>query len=257
MNCSHDSHRHKPPFDIGDIFRDNTDKLKHCDSAQWKVINALTSCRTACLGGHVFECDHCHHTTNSYNSCRNRHCPKSQTQASSKWLENKVEELLPVEYFHVVFTIPDVLNPIALTNKRVVYSPLFRAVRETLLESAANPRNIGAHIGFLAILHTWGQNLLDHPHIHCVVPGGGLPADKNRWISCAKGFFVHVDILSRLFKGKVLDYLKRAYKKGDIISSATKDKTPPHHPFSASSTKPTTSDGWSMQRNPSPVQRTS
>jgi len=125
-------------------------------------------------------------------------------------------ELLPVEYFHVVFTIPDSLNPVALCNKEVVYAILFRAVKETILESAANPKNLGARIGFLAILHTWGQNLLDHPHIHCVVPGGGLSADGNNWISARRGFFVHVKILSKLFRGKFLDYLKKAFREGNL-----------------------------------------
>ena len=231
MSCIHDSHGHKPSFEIGDIFRDNIDKLHCCDPDQWKVTDALISCKTAALGGHVFECDSCHHTTNSYNSCRNRHCPKCQTKAQAQWLEKEVDELLPVEYFHVVFTIPSVLNAVASANKRAVYAILFRAVKETLLESAGNPKNLGARIGFLAILHTWGQNLLDHPHIHCVVPGGGLSADKSSWISCARGFFVHVNILSRLFKGKVLDYLKKAYQEGKISFHSTEDTSTPASAF--------------------------
>ena len=132
MSCTPGSHRHKPCFEIGDIFRDNIDKLHNCDPEQWKVANAIISCKTALLGGHVFECDCCHHTTNSYNSCRNRHCPKCQTNARAQWLEKKIDELLPVEYFHVVFTIPRVLNAVALANKRAVYAILFRAVKETL-----------------------------------------------------------------------------------------------------------------------------
>ena len=216
MCRSSDSQPHRPSFDLGEILRDNIDKLQNCSPQQWKVVNALISCKTARLGGHVWECDHCRHTTNSYNSCRDRHCPKCQAQARATWLEHRLQELLPVEYFHVVFTIPSLLNPLALANKRVVYSILFRAVKETLSEAARNPKNLGARIGFLAILHTWGQNLLDHPHIHCVVPGGGLSADNSRWISSARGFFIHVDILSRLFRAKVLDYLKRAHRQGKL-----------------------------------------
>jgi hypothetical protein len=204
--------RQRPRWEVADIFRDQLDQLGKISAEKWKVVNALISCRTARLGGHVYECDHCGHTLNTYNSCRNRHCPKCQAKARSKWLQERMEELLPVEYFHVVFTIPDLLNPLTLINKEVVYEILFRAAKETLVQSSANPKNLGARIGFLAILHTWGQNLVDHPHIHCVVPGGGLSPDGSRWISCPKGFFVSVKILSRLFRGKFLDYLKKAFQ---------------------------------------------
>jgi hypothetical protein len=202
----------RPRWEVADIFRDHLDQLGKISAEKWKVVNALISCRTARLGGHVYECDHCGHTLNAYNSCRNRHCPKCQAKARSKWLKERMEELLPVEYFHVVFTIPDLLNPLTLINKEVVYEIQFRAAKETLVQSSANPKNLGARIGFLAILHTWGQNLLDHPHIHCVVPGGGLSLDGSRWISCPKGFFVSVKILSKLFRGKFLDYLKNAFQ---------------------------------------------
>ena len=202
----------RPRWEVADIFRDHLDSLGKISAEKWKVVNALISCRTARLGGPVYECDRCGHTLNVYNSCRNRHCPKCQAKARSKWLQERMEELLPVEYFHVVFTIPDLLNPLTLINKEVVYEILFRAVKETLVQSSANPKNLGARIGFLAILHTWGQNLMDHPHIHCVVPGGGLSLDGSRWISCPKGFFVSVKILSKLFRGKFLDYLKNAFQ---------------------------------------------
>ncbi len=199
-------------YDIADIFRDNLDKLGRISPEKWKVANALISCRTARLGGHVYECDNCGHEIILYNSCRNRHCPKCQGLARAKWLDNRMKELLPVEYFHVVYTIPDILNRTALCNKEVVYDILFRAVKETLLEASLNPKNLGARIGFLAILHTWGQNLMDHPHIHCVVPGGGLSPDGSSWISSKSGFLISVKILKKLFRGKFLDYLKRAFQ---------------------------------------------
>jgi len=202
----------KPVIEVSDIFRENLDKIGKISPEKWKVVNALISCRTARLGGHVYECDNCGHEIISYNSCRNRHCPKCQGLARAKWLDNRMKELLPVEYFHVVFTMPDILNRTALCNKEVVYGILFRAVKETLLEASLNPKNLGARIGFLAILHTWGQNLLDHPHIHCVVPGGGLSPDGSSWISSKKGFLVSVKILAKLFRGKFLDYLKRAFQ---------------------------------------------
>jgi len=202
----------KPSIEVADIFRENLDKIGKISPEKWKVVNALISCRTARLGGHVYRCDNCGHEIISYNSCRNRHCPKCQGIARAKWLDNRMKELLPVEYFHVVFTIPDILNRTALCNKEVVYDILFRAVKETLLEASLNPKNIGARIGFLAILHTWGQNLLDHPHIHCVVPGGGLSDDGCSWISSKKGFLVSVKVLAKLFRGKFLDYLKRAFQ---------------------------------------------
>jgi len=202
----------KPVIEVSDIFRENLDKIGKISPEKWKVVNAIISCRTARLGGHVYECDNCGHEIISYNSCRNRHCPKCQGLARAKWLDNRMKELLPVEYFHVVFTIPDILNRTALCNKEVVYNILFRAVKETLLEASLNPKNIGARIGFLAILHTWGQNLLDHPHIHCVVPGGGLSDDGNSWISSKSGFLISVKVLKKLFGGKFLDYLKRAFQ---------------------------------------------
>ena len=202
----------KPVIEVSDIFRENLDKIGKISPEKWKVVNAIISCRTARLGGHVYECDNCGHEIISYNSCRNRHCPKCQGLARAKWLDNRMKELLPVEYFHVVFTIPDILNRTALCNKEVVYNILFRAVKETLLEASLNPKNIGARIGFLAILHTWGQNLLDHPHIHCVVPGGGLSDDGNSWISSKSGFLISVKVLKKLFRGKFLDYLKRAFQ---------------------------------------------
>ena len=176
----------KPSVEVADIFRENIKSLGKLSAEQWEVVNAIASCRTARLGDHVLRCDHCAHELNSYNSCRNRHCPKCQAIVRARWLRDRMNELLPVPYFHVVFTIPDSLNPLALRNKAVFYNILFKAAKETLQQAALNPRNLGARIGFLAILHTWAQNLMDHPHIHCVVPAGGLSPDRLRWISSSR-----------------------------------------------------------------------
>jgi hypothetical protein len=181
-----------------------------------RIFRAITCCRTAALGGHVETCDHCHHRRIAYNSCRNRHCPRCQGSACAKWMAERAKELLPVEYFHVVFTLPDTFNSLALNNKRVVYNVLFDAVSQTLLEVAANPKHLDAKIGFLAILHTWGQNLSLHPHVHCVIPGGGLSADGKHWVACRKGFFLPVRALSRVFRGKFIDLLKRAWIAGEL-----------------------------------------
>lgn len=183
---------------------------------QHRVLKAVAECRTAALGGHVEACDRCGHRQIAYNSCRNRHCPKCQALARAVWMEERAAELLPVQYFHVVFTLPESIAPLALQNPRVVYGILFQASAQTLLQIAADPKHLGAQIGFLAILHTWGQNLLHHPHVHCVVPGGGFTPDDSRWINCRKDFFLPVRILSRVFRGKFIDLLKRAYRKGAI-----------------------------------------
>jgi hypothetical protein len=210
--------------EVADIFRAGIGTLGKLSGEQWQVVNAIISCRTARLGGHRLRCDRCAHELNSYNSCRNRHCPKCQALARAKWLRQRMTELLPVGYFHLVFTVPDSLNPLALRNKSVFYDILFKAVQQTLQQAAANPRNLGARIGFLAILHTWGQNLLDHPHIHCVVPGGGLSPDGSRWIGCPDRFFVAVGILRKLFRGKVLAYLKAAFADGKLQFPGTIEK---------------------------------
>jgi hypothetical protein len=185
-------------------------------TAEKQVLRALAVCRTAHLGGHLETCERCGHEKPVYNSCRNRHCPKCHAAARGAWLEARRAELLPVEYFHVVFTLPEALGQIAFQNKRVVYGLLFRAVAETLLEVAANPKHLGAHLGFLCVLHTWGQNLLHHPHVHCVVPGGGLSPDRSRWLSCPAGFFLPVRVLSRVFRGKFLAHLQEAFRRGTL-----------------------------------------
>jgi Putative transposase/Transposase zinc-binding domain len=205
--------RPRPALELADVIRLHGDGLADVTSEQRKVLNALSACRTAVLGGHVETCDHCGHQRVAYNSCRNRHCPKCQGSACAQWMEARAEELLPVEYFHVVFTLPDVFNGLALANKRAIYGVLFDAVAETLTEVAANPRHLGAKIGFMGILHTWGQNLDLHPHVHCVVPGGGLSPDGSGWIACKAGFFLPVRVLSKVFRGKFIDLLRRSHAK--------------------------------------------
>jgi hypothetical protein len=183
---------------------------------QLKTMKAIESCRTATLGGHVDVCDSCGHERISYNSCRNRHCPKCQGLAKEQWLLERERDLLSIGYFHVVFTVPDFLNPIALQNQKVFYSLLFKAASETLLELSRDPKYLGGETGFISVLHTWGQNLIDHPHVHCIVPGGGLSFDGTRWVPSRKKFFIPVKVLSRKFRGKFLAFLKGAYQDGDL-----------------------------------------
>lgn len=182
-------------------------------------MSAIEACRTSLLGGHKERCDNndCGHLEISYNSCRNRHCPKCQFLRKEKWIEARAEDLLPIQYFHVVFTIPSELNPLVLSNQKVMYNVLFRSVSETLVALSNDPKHLGARIGFIGILHTWGQNLMEHPHIHCIVTGGGLSPEGSRWVSCRKNFFIHVKVLSSLFRGKFLAYLKDSFRSGDLI----------------------------------------
>lgn len=206
-------------LEVADIIREYGEdyRRKHkLPSRMIKVINAIESCRTSKLGGHIDECDNCGHIRISYNSCRNRHCPKCQGLAKERWLIDRKSDLLPVEYFHVVFTVPDTLNSLMLRNQKETYGILFKSVSETLIELGKDPKYLGADIGFIGILHTWGQNLMNHPHIHCIVPGGGLSFDSNRWISSRKKFFLPIKVVSRLFRGKFLSYLKAAYSKGKL-----------------------------------------
>lgn len=183
---------------------------------QKRVLQLLAACRTAALGGHIETCDQCGHRQPAYNSCRDRHCPKCQGAARAAWLDKRRDDLLPVDYFHVVFTIPAELAQIALQNKSVVYGILFATAAETLQEIAADPKHLGAQVGCLCVLHTWGQNLMHHPHVHCVVPGGGLSPDGTSWISCRPGFFLPVRVLSRVFRGKFLQRLRQAYAAGEL-----------------------------------------
>jgi hypothetical protein len=223
----------RPRFELADVLRAHAASFlttQPVSAAQIAVIRHIKQCRTAALGGHVDACDACGHTRISYNSCRDRHCPKCQGLKKAEWLEARFDRLLPVPYAHVVFTIPAELNPVALRNKRIVYSVLFRAASEALLAVAANPRHLGAVIGFTAILHTWGQNLQFHPHLHCVVTAGGLSLDGRRWVAARRKFFLPVRVLARLFRGKFLHYLTEAYRQGQIASWAT---TPPPDDSSA------------------------
>jgi hypothetical protein len=205
--------------EVADIFRQHGPEYRQTHPLplqHLRVMRAVEVCRTAELGGHKEKCEDCGHIEISYNSCRNRHCPKCQTLRKEKWIKDRGQDLLPVEYFHVVFTVPSELNPLFIMNPRVMCNLLFRSASETLLELADNPKHLGARIGFMVILHTWGQNLMDHPHVHCVVTGGGLSSD-NRWVSCRKGFFIPIRVMSSLFRGKFLDYLKKNFDDEDLI----------------------------------------
>lgn len=209
----------RPPLEVADIFRQHGYDFRFTHTLspeQRRVMHAIEQCRTAALGGHVEQCDACGHQRIAYNSCRNRHCPKCQSLAKARWLQARLADLLPVEYFHVVFTLPEQLAAVALQNKRVVYNLLFAAASETLRTIAADPRHLGADIGFLAVLHTWDQTLRHHPHLHCVVPGGGLSLKGEGWRSCRHGFFLPVNVLARLFRCLFLQGLTRAYEKGRL-----------------------------------------
>ena len=190
-------------------------------TAQRRVMTAIELCRTAALGGHVEPCDSCGQQRVFYNSCRNRHCPKCQSLARAQWIENRLAEILDCQYFHVVFTIPAEMAALAYQNKEVVYGILFRTSAETLRTIAADPRHLGAEIGFFSVLHTWGQNLLHHPHVHCVVAGGGLAPDGQHWVACKPGFFLPVRVLSRLFRRLFLENLQRAFDSGQLQFFAT------------------------------------
>lgn len=208
---------HRP--EVADVFRGFGPAYldQHpASSEQRRVLNDIAKCKTAALGGHKARCDNCGHEKYFYNSCLNRHCPKCQGAARAKWLADRASELLKTLYFHVVFTLPEALGPLALQNKKVLYGILFLAASETLLRIAKDPKHLGARIGFLAVLHTWGQRLDHHPHLHCVVPGGGFSPDRSRWISARESFFLPVRVLSRVFRGKFLAYLREAFQKGRL-----------------------------------------
>ncbi len=214
-------------LEVADIIRALTDPVTaqvpglSASAAQRRVLRALLACRTARLGAHVQQCDKCEHRSVAYNSCRNRHCPKCQAASRARWFKARSRDLLPVGYFHVVFTLPAELAAVALQNKRVLYEILFRAASQTLIQIAADPKHLGARIGMLCVLHTWGQTLVHHPHLHCIVPGGGLSLDGRRWIASRPNYFVPVKVLSRVFRGKFLDYLGRAYRSGELTLTAT------------------------------------
>lgn len=208
----------RPACELAGIFREHGAsyrKSRKLPLEQLRVMRAVEVCRTAALGGHTDKCSGCDYTRISYNSCRNRHCPKCQNTERAKWLEGRRGELLPVEYFHVVFTVPEEIARIAFHNKETVYGILFRAAAETLLTIARDPKHLGAEIGFIGILHTWGQNLLHHPHVHFVIPGGGLTPDL-KWVRCRPGFFLSVRVLSRLFRRLFLEALHHAFVSGRL-----------------------------------------
>jgi Putative transposase/Transposase zinc-binding domain len=211
----------RPALEVAGIFRDHGAAWRkanagHVSLGQLKVMSAIESCRTAALGGHVARCEKCAHTQISYNSCRNRHCPKCQGAAAKEWLAERETELLPVPYFHVVYTLPAAIRDIAYQNKAVIYDLLFRASAETTLKIAATPRHLGARIGFMSVLHTWGSALTHHPHVHMVVPGGGLSPDGSKWIACRPRYFLTVEVLSALFRRLFLEMLVAAHDAGRL-----------------------------------------
>ncbi len=218
-------------LEVADIFRALGPRYRqHHPLAvhQHKLMRAIEQCRTASLGGHVEQCGHCAYRRISYNSCRNRHCPKCQNLARAQWLQRRKAELLPVEYFHVVFTIPEALHALALHNKKVVYNLLFQASAAALQSIAADPRHLGAQIGFFSVLHTWGQNLTLHPHIHCVVTGGGLSPSGDRWIFARPGFLLSVRVLSRRFRNLLLEGLRRAMQNEELQLPDSAGLAAPH-----------------------------
>jgi hypothetical protein len=211
----------RPAFQVADVFRRHGEAYReanagHLDRCQRRVMAAIEACRTAALGGHVLCCKKCGHKEIAYSSCRNRHCPTCQGSAARAWLEARQADLLPVEYFHVVFTLPQQVAAVAYQNKEVAYGLLFEAASETLKTIARDPEHLGADIGFTAVLHTWGQTLTHHPHVHCIVPGGGLSPDGTRWIACRPGYFLPERVLSSLFRGVFLGKLVAAHKDGRL-----------------------------------------
>src|SRR5688572_6822413 len=211
----------RPALEVADIFRGHGAVWRdanagHVSLGQLQVMSAIESCRTAALGGHVEQCEACGHTQIAYNSCRNRHCPKCQGAAARDWLAERQADLLPVPYFHLVFTLPAAIADIAYQNKAGIYDALFKASSEALLTIAADPKHLGARIGVTAVLHTWGSAMTHHPHVHMIVPGGGLSADGSRWVACKPGFFLPVRVLSKLFRRLMLEKLAMAHATGKL-----------------------------------------
>jgi len=225
-------------LEVADIFRAHGPAWRraqagHLSLGQLKVMSAIERCRTAALGGHVARCQECDHIHIAYNSCRNRHCPKCQGAAAKAWLAEREAELLPVPYYHVVFTLPAPIADIAYHNKAEIYAILFKAAAETLLTIAADPKHLAARIGLTAVLHTWGSALTHHPHVHCIVPGGGLSLDGARWIACRPGFFLPVRVLSRLFRRLFLEQLAAAHEAGRLHFFADHAPLAQRHAFAA------------------------
>ena len=216
----------RPIHELADIVRAQGHRfLKEYGSVvnfqQLKALRAIRNCRTEALGHHIDACPKCDYTTQSYNSCRNRNCPKCQTGNRRRWIAAREREVLGVPYFHVVFTVPAKLNPLALQNQNLFYNLLFRASAATLLEVAANPKHLGARIGFISILHTWGQNLREHPHVHCLIPQGGISPDSKHWVYSRRRFFLPKKVLGRVFRGKLIDGLRRLYRKKRLTFAGT------------------------------------
>jgi hypothetical protein len=208
-------------LEVADIFRDHAPAWRraqagHLSLGQLKVMSAIERCRTAALGGHVERCEDCGYSRIAYNSCRNRHCPKCQGAVARQWLAAREADLLPVQYYHVVFTLPAPIGAMAYHNKAVIYALLFQAAAETLLTIAADPKHLGARIGLTMVLHTWGSALTHHPHVHCIVPGGGISLDGERWVACRRGFFLPVRVLSRLFRRLFCEKLAAAHRAGEL-----------------------------------------
>jgi len=228
----------RPALEVADIFRADGPAWRranagHVSLGQLKVMSAIERCRTAALGGHVARCEKCEHIDIAYNSCRNRHCPKCQGAAARAWLADREAELLPVAYYHVVFTLPAPIADIAYQNKAAIYAILFKATAETLITIAADPKHLGARIGLTAVLHTWGSALTHHPHVHGIVPGGGLSPDRERWISCRPGFFLPVRVLSRLFRRLFLEQLAAAHEAGRLHFFGAHAPLAERHAFAA------------------------
>jgi hypothetical protein len=228
----------RPALEVADIFRAHGAAWRkanagHVSLGQLKVMSAIESCRTAALGGHVARCEKCAHTIIAYNSCRNRHCPKCQGAAAREWLAEREAELLPAPYYHVVFTLPAAIADIAYQNKAVIYDLLFKASSETMLTIAADPKRLGARIGFLSVLHTWGSALTHHPHVHMIVPGGGISLDGNKWVSCRPRYLLPVPVLSQLFRRLFLDKLIAAHRAGELQFFGNHTSLTQHKAFSA------------------------
>ncbi len=251
---------HSP--EVADIFRAHGPAFRianagHVSLGQLKVMSAIETCRTAALGGHVERCEDCGLTRIAYNSCGNRHCPKCQAAAAKQWLAEREAELLPVPYYHVVFTLPAALGALAFANKAVVYNLLFKAAAETLTTIAADPKHLGARIGLTAVLHTWGSALTHHPHVHVIAPGGGLSPDGSRWVACKPGFFLPVRVLSRLFRRLFLEGLAALNEAGRLASSAISRRSPTSALSTPSSRRSAVASGSSTPSGRSPDPRPS
>src|ERR1700716_521786 len=250
----------RPALEVADIFRDyglpwRRANAGHVSLDQLKVMSAIACCRTAALGGHVARCEDCTHTVIAYNSCRNRHCPKCQGAAATEWLAAREADLLPVAYFHVVFTLPAAIAAIAYQNKAAIYDILFTASAETMIAISGGPKHLGARIAITAVLHTWGSAMTHHPHVHMIVPGGGISADGSRWVSCRPNFFLPVQVLSRLFRGLFLAKLRAAHRAGRLNFLATTPTSMTPELSRRIWRRCTRPSGWSMRRGRSAGRR--